>query len=245
MAYHVRLIELLTLDNKVPGPVGIVYSTAPRTALGTDGRTYYVKGCNDAIAFAEVCGCRLAAAVGLPAPEAQVGRFADDVYAAVAEVEFKVQNVEPWLNANPVRVTNLEDLLGTIAVDCWLANDDRNMLNLVGTPAGNGQIRLTMIDFEKSKTLAANPTIQATALEPRRLWPTGQLGTILRDIRPARPPRRYLDSIRAVTADIIREIVQSTAADVPVVNWGDASVDVLIGRAQRIQPLVEEIWQRN
>jgi hypothetical protein len=70
MAYHIRLIELLTLDNEVPGPVGIVYSTAPRTAIGLDGKTYYVKGRNHVLAFSEVCGCRLAAAVGLPVPDA-------------------------------------------------------------------------------------------------------------------------------------------------------------------------------
>jgi len=56
-----------------------------------------------------------------------------------------------------------------IVVDCRLANDDRNVGNLVGTPAGNRQIRLTMIDFEKSKTLAMNPTIEAANLDPRRL----------------------------------------------------------------------------
>jgi hypothetical protein len=176
------LIELLTLDNEVPGPVGIVYSTSPRTAIGIDGRTYYVKGCNDAIAFAEVCGCRLAAAVGLPAPDAQVGYFGGDFYAAVAEVKSKVQNVAPWLNSVS-GISNPEDLFGTIVVDCWLANDDRNMGNLVGT--------------------------------------------------------------RSVTADAVRGIVLSTACDVPVVTWAEASIDVLLGRAQRIQPLAEEIWQRN
>jgi hypothetical protein len=102
-----------------------------------------------------------------------------------------------------------------------------------------------MIDFEKSKTLGMNPTIQAASLEPRRLWPTGQLGMLLRGIVPERPPRKYLDSIRSVGADVVRGIVLSTAVDVPIVSWGDAAVDVLLGRAQRIQPLVEEIWQRN
>jgi hypothetical protein len=244
MTYHIRLIELLTLDNEVPGPVGIVYSTAPRTAIGVDGRTYYVKGCNDTLAFAEVCGCRLAAIVGLPVPNAQIASFAGDFYAAVTEVESKVQNVAPWLNS-PAGITNLEDLFGTIVVDAWLANDDRNMGNLVGTPAGNRQIRLTMIDFEKSKTLAMNPTIESARLDPRRIWPTSELGARLRQIRPQHPPRRYLDSIRSVTADAVREIVLSTARDVPLVTWGDASVDVLLGRAQRIQPLMEEIWPRN
>jgi len=244
LAYHVSLIELIALNNEVPGPVGIVYSTSPKTAIGIDGRTYYVKGCNDALAFAEVCGCRLAAAAGLPAPDAHVGLFGEDWYAAVAEVEQKIQNVGPWLNS-PAGIVNIEDLFGVIVVDCWLGNDDRNMGNLVGTPAGNRQIRLTMIDFEKSKTLGENPTIQTTNLNPTRLWPTGELGARLRKIVPEHPPRRYLDSVRSVTADAVGEIVLAVAREVPVVTWGESSIDVLVKRAQRIQVLTEEIWQRN
>jgi hypothetical protein len=244
MAYHIRLIELLTLDNQVQGPVGIVYSTAPRTAIGVDGRRYYVKGCNDPLAFAEVCGCRLAASVGLPVPDATIGSFAGDFYAAVTEVESKVQNVAPWLKS-PAGITNLEDLFGTVVVDSWLANDDRNLGNLVGTPAGNRQIRLTMIDFEKSKTLAINPTIESARLDPRRLWPTSELGVRLQQIRPPHPPRRYLDSIRSVTPDAVREIVLSTARDVPPVTWSEAAIDVLLARARRIQTIMEEIWPRN
>jgi hypothetical protein len=146
---------------------------------------------------------------------------------------------------SPAGITNLDDLFGTIVVDSWLANDDSNMGNLVGTPAGNRQIRLTMIDFEKSKTLAVNPTIESTGLDPRRLWPTGELGARLRQVRPQYPPRRYLDSIRSVAPDLVREIILSTARDVPFVTWSEASIDVLLGRAQRIQPIMEEIWPRN
>jgi hypothetical protein len=205
---------------------------------------YYVKGCNDATAFAEVCGCRLAAEVGLPVPDADLGSFAGDVYGAVAEVEHKVQNVAPWLNSNG-GIANIEDLFGSIVVDCWLANDDRNMGNLVGTPAGNMQIRLTMIDFEKSKTLGANPTIQTATLDPRRLWPTGELGTKLRQSVPLRPPERYLDSISSIRGGVVDDIVMLVAQQVPVVTWAGASVDVLLARAQRIRRLTEEIWQRN
>jgi len=244
LAYHVSLIELIALNNEVPGPVGIVYSTSPKTAIGIDGRTYYVKGRNDSIAFAEVCGCRLAAAVGLPAPEAHVGLFGEDWYAAVAEVEQKIQNVGPWLYS-PAGIFNIEDLFGAIVVDCWLGNDDRNMGNLVGTPAGNRQIRLTMIDFEKSKTLGVNPTFQTANLNPIRLWPTGELGARLRQIVPERPPRRYLDSVRSVTANAVSEIVLAVVREVPVVTWGESSIDVLVRRAQRIQILTEEIWPRN
>jgi hypothetical protein len=238
------LIELIALNNEVPSPGGIVYSTSPRTAIGADGRTYYVKGYNDATAFAEVCGCRLAAVASLPVPQADLGLFAGDLYAAVVEVEHKIQNVAPWVNSQ-AGIVNLEDLFGAVVVDCWLANDDRNMGNLVGTPVGHQRITVSIIDFEKSKTLHMNPTIEAANLEPRRLWPTGELGNKLNQIRPTHPPQRYIDSIRSIGHDAVRQIVSSTAQQLATVTWVESSVDVLVSRAQRIQLLAEEVWQRN
>ena len=59
------LITLATVDSRVIGPTGIVFSNAPETATGSDGRTYYVKGWDSEVAFAEVVGCLLAAEAGL------------------------------------------------------------------------------------------------------------------------------------------------------------------------------------
>lgn len=57
------------------GPAGIIYSTAPQTATGLDGKTYYVKGCDGDVAFSEVVGCLLPAEAGLRVPAAAVCNF--------------------------------------------------------------------------------------------------------------------------------------------------------------------------
>jgi hypothetical protein len=175
------LIALTTLDEKVVGEPGKVYSTDPHVALGPDGKTYFVKGCNDAIAFKEVVGCLLAARCGLKIPLAALCTIGqnEDVYAGVEEVPNAQRNIRPWLRDRK-RIRNREDLYGVIAVDTWLVNDDRNMGNLVGSPIGDGYIDVFMIDFEKSRALGPSPFTAIAEVEAKRLWPTAELGGLLR-----------------------------------------------------------------
>ena len=89
------MLLLTTLDDPVIGEAGKVFSTSPRLATGPDGKTYYVKGCNDPIAFSEVLGCSLGAIAGLKVPTATIGKIGDEIYAAVEEVPQPERNVRP------------------------------------------------------------------------------------------------------------------------------------------------------
>jgi len=173
-----------------------------------------------------------------------VSSFNGQLCAGVEEVEHPIRGVAPWLvNANGV--VNRNDLYAVIAVDTWLANDDRNMGSLVGSPADNGRILLSMIDFEKSKTLGRNPTVTSAQVEPRRLWPTGELGTLLKETKPLVPPIEMIQRIQSVTRQRIGAIIRPVADELPFVDWSDNSIDVLAKRAERIRALLEEVWRAN
>jgi hypothetical protein len=238
------LIRLATIEEPVIGEPGKVFSTAPEVAIGEDGRTYYIKGRNNSTAFSEVVGCRLAAAAGLLVPVASVCSLDGDVYAGVERVPRAQLNIRPWLRELK-RINNPADLFSVIGVDTWLANDDRNMGNLVGSSLGEGRIDVFMIDFEKSKTLAANPFIGAGSVDPKRLWPRDELGKILLGIRPKRCPELVLERISAVSREQISDIVLPIAAELPFVAWHDSSIEVLARRAQNIARLVEAVWETN
>ena len=47
------LIHLVTIEAPVEGELGKVYSTAPEVAIGSGGKTYYIKGRNSPSAFAK------------------------------------------------------------------------------------------------------------------------------------------------------------------------------------------------
>ncbi len=188
------LITLATIEEPVLGEPGKVFSTSPEVAIGDDGKTYYIKGRNGSTAFAEVVGCRLAAMAGLKVPNAYVGNFNGDLYAAVESVPAANRNIRPWLQ-DQIRIKNQSHLFEVIAVDTWLVNDDRNMGNLVASSLGNGHIDVFMIDFEKSRTLAESPFLGSGEVPPRRLWPTAQLGGILRQNRPSRCPEAVMTRI--------------------------------------------------
>jgi hypothetical protein len=191
-----------------------------------------------------VVGCLLATEAGLRVPAATVCSFNGQLCAGVEEVEHPIRGVAPWLvNANGI--VNRNDLYAVIAVDTWLANDDRNMGNLVGSPADDGRILLSMIDFEKSKTLGRNPTITSVQVEPRRLWPTGELGALLKETKPLRPPVVMIQRIQGVTRQRIEAIIRPVADELPFVDWGDNSIDVLAKRAELIRALLEEVWRAN
>ena len=235
------LIHLVTIEAPVQGELGKVYSTAPEVAIGHDGRTYFIKGRNSPTAFAEVAGCRLAKLAGIRVPEAGVGTFMGDLYAAIESVPKPERNIRPWL-LSPDRIKNRGHLFEVIAVDTWLVNDDRNMGNLVGSSTGSGQIDVFMIDFEKSRSLADQPFMSSGSVDPQRLWPTAELGRLLNETRPSRCPAGILDRLRALSAVEIREAILPVAAELPFVTWQESSIELLLRRARNIDTLVEEVW---
>jgi hypothetical protein len=101
-----------------------------------------------------------------------------ELYGGVESVPRAFRNIRPWLRV-PQRINNSNDLFSVIAVDAWLANDDRNMGNLVGSRLGDGMIDVFMIDFEKSRTLAPSPFLGSGSLDPDKLWPGMNSGRIL------------------------------------------------------------------
>jgi hypothetical protein len=222
-----------SIEQPIIGERGKVFSTAPEVATGEDGKTYYIKGRNSPTAFTEVAGCRLAAALGLRVPIASVCLLDGDYYGGVEEVPTARRNIRHWLQ-DLRRVNNATDLFSVIAVDTWLANDDRNMGNLVGNSLGNGLIEFFTIDFEKSRTLARNPFLGSGNIDPKKLWPRDELGRLLREIQPQRCPAAILESIQRLQQPQIGDIVMPVAAELPFVDWPDASVEVLARGAQNI-----------
>lgn len=223
------------------GELGKVFSTAPEVAIGEDGKIYYIKGCNDPIAFAEVVGCRLASIVGLDVPDAHIGLFNGDLYAAIESVPAANRNIRPWLRDRQ-RIENRDHLFEVIAVDTWLVNDDRNMGNLVGSSVGGGNIKVFMIDFEKSRSLAENPFIGSGGVDPKRLWPTEELGAILRQSKPARCPEPIVNRIRSISAQELSDSVLPIAEELPFIHWHQSSIELLVRRARNIGTLVETVW---
>jgi len=236
------LIQLATIDARVQGEPGKVFSTGPQVAMGVDGKTYFIKGANSATAFAEVAGCRLASMAGLMAPPAHIGQFGDELYASVESVPGAQRTIEPWLN-NRQRIRNRSHLYDVVAVDTWLVNDDRNMGNLVGGNPSTGNIDVFMIDFEKSRTLHPNPFMGSVEVAFNRMWPTADLGRLLRHGRPDRCPAEIVAKIRGFSYQQLDELLQEIANDIPLVTWNTASAEVLHRRAQELDRLVSAVWQ--
>jgi hypothetical protein len=242
--YALQKLELLTLDEYVTAPSGLVYSTNPRTAEGPDGFKYFVKGPDPEIVFAELAGCLLAASVGLKVPSVAACTFEGETFCGTREVADLGRNAEPLLRARE-RVTNFNDIYSVIPVDVWLANTDRNMGNVLGRSLGKGNVEFVMIDFEKATALRANPTVSCPTVKPQKLWPTDELGRILRATKPLHPPGLVMQRIKefVATKANVTDIIDSIAEACPLVNWAPNSSDVIVSRGIQIAKLVGEVWE--
>jgi hypothetical protein len=235
-------VELLTLDDIVGAGTGLVYSTEPRRAQGLDGEDYFVKGPDREIVFAELAGCLLATAVGLPVAPVAACSLGGQQYAGSRRVADIGRAVAPWLR--PGRVSNFETLYSCIVVDAWLANTDRNLGNVLGRSSGKGTAELVMIDFEKSATLRPFPRTRTPTIAPAQLWPTNELGRLLRNHRPMHPPTQPMQRILelAETQDAIKGIVDSVLQRIGPIDWSDDSVATLVWRGTRIEKIGNEVW---
>jgi hypothetical protein len=236
--------QLVTLDAPVTAPQGIVYSTSPRKAEGDDGITYFVKGPDSEVVFSEVVGCLLAAEAGLPAPIPAILSAGDERFAGTQEVKGAIRDISPWMGRRR-KIVNSADLYNIIVVDAWLANYDRNLYNVLGTPATGSDINVVFIDFEKSATLRRNPIIAATMIEPRKLWPTGELGAVLKERKPLHPPPATLDAIADFARQKCSDLLGEVAAELTDVSWAENSLHALMSRAENIKQIVGEVWQSN
>jgi hypothetical protein len=236
--------DLLTLDSVVNAPEGIVYSTSPRRAEGMDGHSYFVKGPDIEVAFAELTGCSFAIEVGLIVPEVAVCSFNNEKYCGSRKVPDSLRDVAAWLK-RPQKIRNRNELYAVIVVDAWLGNTDRNLGNVLGRSTHGSEIEVVMIDFEKSKALRPNPIIESGMMSPQSLWPTGELGQVLKATRPLLPPQQIVDRIRQVTRPRCKEIIDSAVSKLGPVAWADNSVEVVSRRAGRITEIVGDVWRLN
>lgn len=236
--------DLLTFDSVVSAPEGIVYSTSPRRAEGIDGHSYFIKGPEIEVAFAELTGCLFAIEAGLIVPEVAVCNFGDEKYCGSRRVADSLRDVAAWLK-RPQKIKNHDDLYAVIVVDAWLGNVDRNFGNVLGRSTHGSEIEVVMIDFEKSKALRPNPIIESGLASPQSLWPTGELGQVLRATKPLHPPQRMVDRIRQVTENQCEEIVESVVSKLGPVAWAENSVQAVSRRAGRITEIAGEVWRRN
>src|SRR5690242_160675 len=101
--------DLLTRDVPVEAPEGIVYSTNPFTAQGIDQVSYFTKGPDPEIVFAELAGCELAREVGLPVANVKACTSPDGILAGSIEVQDAVRYIGPWLSRTQ-KIANFDDL---------------------------------------------------------------------------------------------------------------------------------------
>ncbi len=182
----VREVALISHGGPVEAPEGIVYSTQPRTALDLDGNHYVTKGTGDVgMVVAELVGYKLAELLKIPVPGFGVGRFgADGEPLFVSEMVGDAQrDVAPWLKKK--LVTNGDAVLRLLALDVWIANNDRNMGGLLGRPVQSepGKIEIVAIDFEKAQVVRHDtPLVGIPLMNPKAFWPTGTLGKLCREV---------------------------------------------------------------
>ena len=234
--------ELVTIDAPVSAPSGIVYSTNPYKAEAADGKTYFVKGPDLEIVFAELAGCKLAAAVGIPVPPVAVCSADGLLLAGSQKMEQAFRDASVPLK-RPEKIVNLEDLYSTIAVDTWLGNTDRNFGNVLAIPFGDDKIELVMIDFEKSATLRQHPRINSTLIEYGKLWPTAELGQRARELKKRDPPMAILQRIAAIDEQRCRELLAPIVSALQGVSWVEDSVGAIVSRGANIRMAVEAVWQ--
>jgi hypothetical protein len=233
----------ITLDVE-PEPVastgGLVYSTAPKTAVG-EGKRWFIKGPDPVVVIAESLGYALADLVGLRVPTAALCRV-PNVGICFASEECRQRGVEQFLG-KPI-VVNPDFLPRCIVFDVWTGNADRNVNNLVAEPVGGRgepEVELCAIDFEKAEVLRGKSQILLETHDPRGWWPRGVLGTHCRALS-------FPTMACAAVRDVPRDAIEGVFAQLPhdldgtPIAWAEAGVHHLTSRCRRIEQLVREIW---
>lgn len=238
-------VNLVAIGPRVIPPPGLIYSTNPEVAEGSDNCSYFVKGPDSSIVVAELLGCLLAEEVGLTVPPVAAARYGDDVFAGSRLVPDVLRNVMPALR-RPELVLNFGDLFNTIVVDAWLVNTDRNSGNCLASKGRDARVLLVMIDFEKSVALRGPyPIVNSANVAEARLWPSGELGTFLRGAKPAFPPPDVCHRIASVTERRLNELFDTLEGGVGPVAWRDNSIQALLSRRQSITEIAGRIWNAN
>jgi hypothetical protein len=228
----------------VQSPANVVYSTAPFAALDESGALYFVKGEDDCyIVLAEIIAHMFAGIVQIPVPGYAVGRFIGENNAvfASAVIENVTRDVTPWIKTRKVR--NFDMLAKLIVLDTWLANNDRNIGNLLGRDAGSdGEIEFVAIDFEKAAVVRKSaPLIEIPMMPPKSFWPRGLLGEMCRNVIKLNV--QTLDIFKKISDEKIAQVVVTSSAAVRCgEERNDSIINVLKKRRDNLSKLVNDVW---
>jgi hypothetical protein len=153
-------------------------------------------------------------------------------------IEGGTRDVGPWVKRNKVK--NMDVLPRLIALDVWLANNDRNMGNLLGRQVDDegDQIELVAIDFEKSATVRRlSPNVEIPTMPPKGFWPRDELGKLCQ--KTVKFDDKTFDAFRKVTDGQVERAVSAAAGAVGV-SPHDSITHVLLKRRDKLKQLIEE-----
>jgi hypothetical protein len=160
---------------------------------------------------------------------------------ASAVIENVTRDVTPWIKTRKVR--NFDMLAKLIVLDTWLANNDRNIGNLLGRDAGSdGEIEFVAIDFEKAAVVRKSaPLIEIPMMPPKSFWPRGLLGEMCRNVIKLNV--QTLDIFKKISDEKIAQVVVTSSAAVRCgEERNDSIINVLKKRRDNLSKLVNDVW---
>ncbi len=226
-------------DGGVPmeAPRGLVYSTAPRSARATDGHDYVIKAPDDPGSIAaEAVAYQLADMVDVPTPPFAIGTdIAGRTVFASRKLTDVMRDCEPWI------AKTRDAIAAVLVLDAWLFNNDRNIGGLLARLDRDGRVAIVAIDFEQSWAVRKqHPSIETAQLDPKTLWPRGDLGKALKGT-PF--PAAAITRCRQVSDETLAAVTEGVHQVVPGYTWHDATAHILGWRRDRLEAIVREVWQ--
>lgn len=229
-------------------PANIIYSTSPRLAFDANGNQFCVKGDDDLqIVLAELIGHMMAGLCGVLVPHYAVGRFVANgplcfcsqiVGDAIRDVQFHLEKS---------KVTDFAALSKIILLDIWLANNDRNIGNLLGRSRpdiGSSVVDLVAIDYEKSLVVrSVAPLVEITHKLPiGALWPRGVLGVLCKQRAVLLPT--LVDELKSISETQITTVVVKSlvALGAHTTDRAETIVGALLARQSKLGQLAKAEW---
>jgi hypothetical protein len=236
----------LVSEKKMDAPANLIYSTDPQFSLDSQGHQYCAKGHRDLnIVLGELVGHMLAGYLQIPVPGYAIGQMtaSSSPLFASAVVQDAIRDATPFIRRK--KVSNLSALAKMIVLDVWLANDDRNIGNILARPCalGHGNVTVIAIDFEKSKAVTArSPLVEIPMLKPKALWPRGELGALCSGL--VKLEDASLSDFKKISDEIIKEVVKSSCAAVGLNDESRISniIHALVTRRDQIELLAKAEW---
>ena len=76
------------------------------------------------------------------------------------------------------------------------------------------------------------------------MWPTGDLGRAVKQMKPVTPPTAMMSRIGEFVQvrDNVKAIIDDVCERFQAVDWAEGSVDTLVYRGKNLSKLVGEVW---